>query len=77
MLQSPNFFTERHTKYTECQAFCPVVRIGSQHLHNRKRVLLVSLCVQGWVTQSLAGEEVEVPNSDEGTDSLVLYVHII
>jgi hypothetical protein len=35
-----NYFMGRTTEYTDGQAFCPVVRIGSPHLFTPKRVLL-------------------------------------
>ncbi len=48
------------------QTFFPVVRIGSPHPLNRKRVW-------GEEQQSLAGEGVGGPNSDEETDTLPVY----
>jgi hypothetical protein len=43
-----------HTEYTECQAFFPIVRIGSPHPLNHKRVLLPLLGPRG-ETNSLGG----------------------
>ncbi len=43
------------TEWTECQAFSPVVRIGTPH-----------------PVKLLAGEGVGSPNTDEGTDTVVL-----
>jgi hypothetical protein len=58
------------TDYTEWQAFCQVARIGSPHPHGNVAPPFGS---KG-ETHSRAGEEVGRPNSDEGTDNLVLYV---
>jgi hypothetical protein len=49
--------------YHKCKAFCTFVGIGSSHLLNRKRVCLPP-----------SGEGAGGPNSDDGTDTLVLYV---
>ncbi len=51
------------TEYTECQAFCPVVRIGSHVPHplTHKGVLLPPLVGSNWETHSLAGEGVGDP----------------
>ncbi len=62
-----NGWVGRKSMCTECQAFCPVVRIGSPNLLTRKRVLL-PLWVQGRRHTRLGG-----PNPDEGTGTLVLY----
>jgi hypothetical protein len=60
---------DNDTEYTECQAFYPVVRIGSAHPLTRSRVR--SPLVQG--VGSLAwGEGVGGLNSDEGTYTVVL-----
>ncbi len=48
------------TEYTECQAFYPVVRLGSPHPLTRKRVLLNSFGPRG-ETASLVGEGVGGP----------------
>jgi hypothetical protein len=56
---------------TECQAFYPVVRIGSSHPLTRKEVLL-PLWVQGGNTLA-CGVVSRGANSDEGTDILVPY----
>jgi hypothetical protein len=55
-------------------AFFPVVRIGSPKPLTHKGVLLLSPYGPREETHSLAGEGVSGPNSDEGTDTLVLYV---
>ncbi len=62
------------TEYTEYQAFCPVVRIGSPPQTPSPASVWCSppLGPRG-ETHSLGGEGVRGPNSDEGTDSLVLY----
>jgi hypothetical protein len=58
------------TEYTECQALYPVVRIGSfQFPHPQASVAPPPL----GKTNSLAGGG-GTPNSDEGTDIVVLYV---
>jgi hypothetical protein len=63
------------TDYTECHAFSPVVRIGSPQPLTRKRLLLLPPFDSKGEAHSLAGEGLgEGPNSDEGTDALVLYV---
>jgi hypothetical protein len=62
------------TEYTVCQAFCPVVQIGSPHPLTFKRVLLPPLGPNR-ETHSLAGEGVGEPNSYKGKDTLVLYVY--
>ncbi len=69
-LQSKNMIACIHwegwgesTEQTECQAFSPVVLIGSAHLLTRMRVLLCPLVPGG--THSLAGEGVGGPNSDD------------
>jgi hypothetical protein len=69
---------EKHVtiEYTECQAFCPVVR-KSPHPFIRKRVLPPPppLSPRG---ETLAGKRGRRgPNSDEGTDTLVLSVYIL
>ncbi len=58
-------------EYSECQAFCPVVPIGSPQPQPSVAPPLGST----GETHSLAKEGVVGPNSDEGTDTLVLYVY--
>ncbi len=58
------------TQYTECQAFCAVVRIGSPHPLSRKRVLPPFGSTR---KHSLADEGSEGANSDDVIDTLVLY----
>jgi hypothetical protein len=43
------------TDYTECKAFCPVVRIGSPHLLTRKQVLLPPFGSKGGDTLACGG----------------------
>ncbi len=52
-LAKPNI---RTTEYTECQAFCPVVRIGYSHSLTGRRVLLPPLWVQGGRKTRLRGK---------------------
>jgi hypothetical protein len=53
-----------YTDYTECQAFCPVVRIGSPSLSPQASV---APPFGSWgETHSLVRERVGWPNSDEG-----------
>jgi hypothetical protein len=61
------------TEYTECQAFCPVVRMGSHPL--TRKLVLSPLWIDLRGKHSLAGEGVGGPNSDERTDTLVLYIY--
>jgi hypothetical protein len=58
---------EHPTEYTECQAFFPVVRIGSPHPLTPKG---------GGRHTRLRERRVGRPNSDEETDTLVLYTVI-
>jgi hypothetical protein len=62
------------TEYTECQAFFPVVRIGSPDPLTCKGVLLLPPLGPRGEKHSLAEEKVG-PNSDEGKDTLELYVY--
>ncbi len=63
----------RVTEYTECQAFWPVVGFGSPHTLTHKGVLLLLPLGRGdTLTCRGGGGE---PNSDEGTDALVLCVY--
>ncbi len=62
-------------QYTECQALFQVVRIGSPRPLTRYAALLPHRLGPRGELQSLAREGVGVPNFDEGTDSLVLYVY--
>jgi hypothetical protein len=62
------------TEYTECQALLWVVRIGSPLPLSRKRVLLPPFGSKRRNTLAM-GERVCGPNSNEGTDTLVLYVY--
>ncbi len=55
----------RPTEYTECQAFCPVVRIGSPTPSPQVSVA---------APPGPGGEGLGGPNSYEGTDTLVLYI---
>ncbi len=67
MSASLHFFFPRipwSTEFTDCQALCPVVRIGSPL--TRKRVLLPPLGPRGEPRLLERG-----PNPDEGTDTLV------
>jgi hypothetical protein len=57
--------------YKEYQSVCPFVGIGSPHLPPRTRLWLPPGSKWGGGTHSLAGEIVGVPNSDEGTETLV------
>ncbi len=58
------------TEQTECQAFSPVVRIGSPPRPlTRKRVFSGG---GGGGQHPLAGEGAGEPNSDKGIDTLVL-----
>jgi hypothetical protein len=62
------------TEHTECQAFCPVVRIGA--LLTRIVMLLPPFGSKGEI-HSRVGEEVGGgggPNSDEGTKSGTLCI---
>ncbi len=56
-------------EYTECQAFCPVVRIGSPRPLTRKRVLRPPLWFRGGHTRQ-AGEWAGGANSDDWIESL-------
>jgi hypothetical protein len=56
---------------SECQAFSPVVRIGSPYPFSPQRGL-PSPWFQGGGAHSLGGEGAGVADSDEGTDTLVL-----
>jgi hypothetical protein len=56
------------TEYTECQASCPVVRIGS---HAPPCNPQANVAPPLWVQRGGRGG----PNSDEGTDPLMLYVY--
>jgi hypothetical protein len=58
--------------YTECQAFSPVVRIGSPPSLASERYPPPPLIP--WGKHSLGEEGLGGANSDEGTDTLVLYV---
>jgi hypothetical protein len=61
------------TEYTECQAFSPVVRIGSHpRLLNRKRVLPPPWFGGGGHTRLRESGRRVGANSGEGTDTLVL-----
>jgi hypothetical protein len=60
----------------QCQDFFPVVRVGSLHTLTRKEMLLLPLLGPMGETHSLAGEGWG-PNSDKGTDTLILYVYYI
>jgi hypothetical protein len=60
------------TEYKECQAFCLFVWIGPPH--PQASVAPPPLGPRG-ETHWLAGEGVGGPNSNEGTDTLVLYVY--
>ncbi len=62
------------TEYTECQAFYPVVWIGSPHPLTTY-IVLFPLWVLGRVTLAYGGGGWRGPNSDDGTDFLVLYVY--
>jgi hypothetical protein len=62
-------------KEYEYQRFCPFVGIGSPNPLPRKRVCLPPIWVLGG-PHSLAKEGVGGPNSDEGTDTLVLYMYV-
>jgi hypothetical protein len=66
-------------EYTECHAFFPLVGIGSPHPLTRKRVLLPLFGFKGRDTLAFGGSGwgMGVPNSDEGTDTLVLNVRIL
>jgi hypothetical protein len=66
------------TVYTECQASFPVVRIGFPHPTQspaRECFSSPTLGPRG-ETHSLAGEGVGEPYSDEGADTLVLYLRV-
>ncbi len=62
----------------ECQAFSPVVRTGSLHPFTFRGVLLLPPLGPraGHIARGGGGAR-GGPNSDEGTDDLVLYVFII
>jgi hypothetical protein len=62
---------------TDCQAFYPVVRIGSPHSLTRKRVLLLPHGSMGGNTLACGGGGVRGPNSDDGTDILAVYVGLL
>jgi hypothetical protein len=66
----------RLTNYTECLAFCSVVRIGSppHPLHPQASVALPFWVQRGRHTR-LVGKGVGDPISDEGTGTLVLYLY--
>jgi hypothetical protein len=53
----------------------PVVQTGSPHPLTRKRALLPIHFGSKGETHSLAGVGLRVPNSDEGTDTLVLHAY--
>jgi hypothetical protein len=63
------------TDHTECQDLFPVVRIRSPHTLTRKVVLLLPPLGPRGETHSFAEERVGGLSSDEGTDTLVLYVY--
>jgi hypothetical protein len=63
------------TGYTEYQAFFPVVQIGSPPPPHPPGIVLFPPLDPRGETHSLAGEGVGEPNSDEGTDTLVLYAY--
>jgi hypothetical protein len=66
--------TKARTKeYTECQAFCPVIRIGSTP-HPHPSECCSPSWVQGGNTLACGGGGEGGPNSDEGSDTWVLYV---
>jgi hypothetical protein len=61
----------RPTEYTECQALYPVVRIGSsQSPHPQASVAPPPPLGKTYLLEGGGG----TPNSDEGTDTVVLYV---
>jgi hypothetical protein len=62
------------TEYTECQHFCPVIRIGPPTPSSASECCSPPLSPRG-ETHLLVGEGVGRPNSNEGSDTLVLYVH--
>jgi hypothetical protein len=62
--------------YTECRALFPIVQIRPPpHPLTLKGVLLLPPLGPRGETHSLAEEGVGELNSDEGTDTLVLYVY--
>jgi hypothetical protein len=65
-----------HREYTECQAFCPVVRIRSLPLpHPQASVAPPPFGSKGGDTL-VRGVGVGGHNSDEGTATLILYMYI-
>jgi hypothetical protein len=61
------------TEYTECQAFCPGVRIGSPYPPHPQESVDPPPFGQGGDTLACGGGGGF--NSDEGTDTLVLFVY--
>jgi hypothetical protein len=74
MREDIRFRRPNRTVLTFITGFFPVVRIGSPHPLTRKGVLFFPPVVPGRETRSLAGEGMGGPNSDEGTDTLALYI---
>ncbi len=66
-------------EYTECQAFSPCSRPNWLHLlpHQQASVSPLSIWFRGGGgIHSLAGEGAGEANTDEGTDTLIVYLGI-
>ncbi len=76
--ETSNNLEQYSTEYTECQAFCPVVRIGSHVPHplTHHKGVLLPLPVGFKGADTLAcGRGSGGPNSNEGKDTLLLSIY--